>query len=144
MCMMDVQPIKSRYSMLQQAGMIMAHERGVTMVAVRGLGWKEPEVLIFLAVQEALDTLVKKNSSMGIKSQAALRGMSAAGAEITFAAFASLTGLHHVDRHDRLPDQPHNSNSSIFFSSERGVFHASISFLSNLWGRIHMVPAVLR
>ncbi len=142
--MMDVLPLKNRDSTLQQVGVIMAHERGVTMVAMRRLGWKEPKVLIFLAVQEALDTLVKKNPSMEIKSQAALKGMSAAGAEITFAAFAALTGLHHVDRHDRLPDQPHNSNSSIFFSSERGVFHASISFLSNPWGRIHMVPAVLR
>lgn len=90
MCVMDVLPLKNKDSVLQQAGVTMAHERGATMLAMHRLVWKEPEVLIFLAVQEALDTLVKKNPSMEIKSQAALKGISAAGAETTFAAFVAL------------------------------------------------------
>lgn len=70
--MMDILPFKNRDGVLQQAGAIMAHERGVTRVAMRRLGWKEPEALVFLAVQEALDTLVKKNPGMEIKTQTVL------------------------------------------------------------------------
>lgn len=67
--MMDVLPFKNRDSVLQQASVIMAHERGATMLAMRRLGWKESEVLIFLAVQEALDALVKKNPSMKTRTK---------------------------------------------------------------------------
>jgi len=62
--MKDVLPLKNGDNILQQAGEIMAHERDVTLVAIRRFGWKETEVLIFLAVQEALDTLAKKSPGL--------------------------------------------------------------------------------
>ena len=70
--MMDVPPLKNGDSALQQAGAIMAHERDATIAAMRGMGWKEPEVLIFMAVQEALDSLVRKNPGVEIKTQTVL------------------------------------------------------------------------